>query len=788
MSHKRLKARDKVTQKMSRDGLTVRNAATGAEELISKRAGNFDLRGEPPDRFSQAGKKLGELRSAKNHHRQGNRHPGTARSAESGRGRPPVTPDFTGQNDTRAEQQSATRAEQPRTPHTTSPLESDSRKDNVDSTGKSSLNEPEVKFAFNHDDGGRLRFVKSDTSANANLPNSPRRKQQPQADKPDVSEQTHRVAEPDTLKNSPSQAEGEMPLQHGKANASLQTDKPGKLEFTADEAASDAATPKQTRKLKKAQKQANKSATKRDKAKGKLPTKKKLRTQRVFDEKTGKSQRKLYFETEVKSQSAHIKGALPLRPVKAAGNYALAFGHRKIFQVERENVATEAAHKGELAAEGAVRSVLRHHKTAPYRKVAKLERQSAKKALNLTYQKALAENPKLKSNLLSRAFQKRKIKKDYAKTAREAQKAAKQVKQAGETAGKGIKVLTGVIRRHPAATSAVVLISLLLFMLMSLIGAFGGAGSGGLGGILTAAYLAEDADIDNAELIYTEWETDLQLQAANAETAHPGYDEYRYDVGEISHDPYGLMAYLTVMYQNFSYAAIQADLQALFREQYALTFTPTTETRYRTETRTDSYMDADGTAHSDTYEVEVPYDWYVLTVTLAAKPFSDVTAARLSGEQLEHYAVLMQSKGSRQYLANPFGDLDWLPYVTSCYGYRIHPISGEKDLHLGVDIGLPQGTEIHAGQDGTVTFAGSSGDYGNVVVIEDASGLVSKYAHCDTLNVTAGQAVKTGDVIATVGNTGRSTGAHLHLEVLKNNVYLNPLYFAETGSFNLTLS
>jgi murein DD-endopeptidase MepM/ murein hydrolase activator NlpD len=177
-----------------------------------------------------------------------------------------------------------------------------------------------------------------------------------------------------------------------------------------------------------------------------------------------------------------------------------------------------------------------------------------------------------------------------------------------------------------------------------------------------------------------------------------------------------------------------------------------------------------------------------MTVTLTSRNFSEIVLSHLSGEQLAHYAVLMQTKGARQYLANPFGDLNWLPYVTSFYGYRIHPISGMKDLHKGVDIGLPPGTPIQAGQDGTVTFAGYSGDYGNVVVIENDKGLVSKYAHCDTIAVTVGQSVKIGDVIGTVGSTGNSTGAHLHLEIIKDGVYLNPAYFADTGSYNLTPS
>lgn len=117
------------------------------------------------------------------------------------------------------------------------------------------------------------------------------------------------------------------------------------------------------------------------------------------------------------------------------------------------------------------------------------------------------------------------------------------------------------------------------------------------------------------------------------------------------------------------------------------------------------------------------------------------------------------------------------------YGYRVHPISGAKDYHKGVDIGLPTGTPIQSGQSGTVTFAGYSGDYGNVVVIDDGNGLVSKYAHCDTLLVSQGQTVSIGDVIATVGNTGASTGSHLHLEVLKNGQYLNGLYFIDTGCY-----
>jgi murein DD-endopeptidase MepM/ murein hydrolase activator NlpD len=173
-----------------------------------------------------------------------------------------------------------------------------------------------------------------------------------------------------------------------------------------------------------------------------------------------------------------------------------------------------------------------------------------------------------------------------------------------------------------------------------------------------------------------------------------------------------------------------------------------------------------------------------MTVALAARPLGDIVIPRLSDEEYLHFTFLMQTKGSRQYMGSPF-EFDWLPNVTSYYGYRIHPISGAVNLHRGLDIGAVQGTRIRSGQDGTVIFAGYSGDFGNVVVIDDGKGLVSKYAHCETLLVAEGQAIKMGDAIATVGSTGSSTGPHLHLEVLKDGLYRNPLFFTDAGGFSL---
>lgn len=718
---KKLKARDHVTLKSTRDGLMEHNATTGEDVRVGKKDADFELGSKKTDQETYS--QIGNRSAQKNKRRQRYNRSQTDAAPDS---RSP-------QNETRDVE-----------------LLPDASPD------------PASDFDIAHDEvsSSETPFV-VDSHPTADLNNGQNKSSAAK------SRQKQQVRDHHANKQNTKKGTDKAPEAHIST-----ADKPTKLQFSPDEAAPTALKPISNRKLDKAQVRAEKTSIKLEKAKGKLPQKHKPSVAHVLDEKSGTAKRKLHFETKVKSQAEHLKGPMPLRPVKIAGNSAMAFGHRKIYQVQDENVGIEAAHKGEMMVEGGVRVALRHHKTAPYRKVAKLEHKTAKKSVNLSYQKVMAENPKLKSNLVSRAWQKRKLKKDYAKAARESQKAAK---KAGETSARAARAIAGVVKRHPIATAAVVLTALLMFVMISFIGSFGSAGSGGLGAILSASYLAEDLDIENAELAYTEWQTDLQLQIAAAETTHTGYDEYRYNIADISHNPYELMAYLTVKHQNFSYAAIEAELRTLFSEQYDLSFVLSTETRYADPN--DSNNDGD-------YE---PYDWKVLTVTLTARSFSDVVFTRMSGEEYAHFALLLQTKGSRQILANPF-DIGWLSFVTSDYGYRIHPISGAKNLHRGVDIGLPTGTEIHAGQDGTVTFAGWSDSYGNYVVIEDDKGLSSKYAHCNTLLVTTGQTVSVGDVIATVGNTGNSTGPHLHLEILKDGQYLNPLYFCDTGTFDLTPS
>ena len=125
------------------------------------------------------------------------------------------------------------------------------------------------------------------------------------------------------------------------------------------------------------------------------------------------------------------------------------------------------------------------------------------------------------------------------------------------------------------------------------------------------------------------------------------------------------------------------------------------------------------------------------------------------------------------YLATPMG---WpvAGYISSKYGYREHPKSGERQLHTGVDISIPPDTKVLATADGIVSFSGWTMNSGNVVVIEHGHGFSTAYAHNTENRATVGQRVKRGDVIGQSGSTGRSTGPHVHYEIWKNGRHVNP--------------
>ena len=548
-----------------------------------------------------------------------------------------------------------------------------------------------------------------------------------------------------------------------------------KLRFTDDEVTPEIA---KSRQLEKAQERVARFEERLHKAEGRQPSRRRLKVDTLSDSETGKTKKRLRFEKEIKSQSAHLNGLAALRPVKGAANLAGGFVHKQIYQNEHENVGIQAAHRTELVAESGLRRLNRFRKVSPYRRVERLQKRTTAAQAKAAYQKLLADNPEIKKKGLAKLWYKKKLKRKYAKAAREAQKAGKRVKNTAVTTEKIAAKVVNAVRHHPVACLVIALLLLLIFFIMSVFSSCGNMGASGAGVINASSYQADDNTITQAELTYTEWETDLQMEINSVENDNPGYDEYRYQIGAIEHDPYVLMGYLTAVYGEFDSATAEAAMQQLFNSQYNLTLTEQIERRTRTEQRRNP-----DTGQQEPTEVE--YEYKILNVTLSSAPLESVVASRVNDEQKGITELLMTTKGSRQYVKNVFGSVNWLPSVTSYFGYRVHPISGEKNYHTGVDIGMAQGTEILAGHDGTVTTAGESGGYGLCVVIEgttsDGKSLVTKYGHCSQILVSNGDTVRAGDVIAKVGSTGNSTGPHLHLEVLVDGEYLNPLYFAETG-------
>ena len=219
--------------------------------------------------------------------------------------------------------------------------------------------------------------------------------------------------------------------------------------------------------------------------------------------------------------------------------------------------------------EAGLRTAYHRHKTAPYRKAAKLQQKSAKANARLAYRQALSDHPELKKHAIARIWQKQKLKRQYAKAAREAGKQAKNAAVATERVSVGI---VHAVKRHPVICLVLLLLLLVIFLITSLFSTFSNIGTGGLGSLAASTYLADDQDINQAELTYTEWETDLQMEIDRVESDRPGYDEYQYNLGAIEHDPYVLMGYLTSAYQGFTYDEVESVLRQLFQEQYTCPF------------------------------------------------------------------------------------------------------------------------------------------------------------------------------------------------------------------------
>lgn len=397
-----------------------------------------------------------------------------------------------------------------------------------------------------------------------------------------------------------------------------------------------------------------------EQAQKKIPKKKKLRLQKELDPQKSKLKHTLRFEEVEKKRG---KEALPKKASRRMAQSASAAVHSKLHQVEKENVGTKAAHRTELAAEGAATAAThaarKHHLNAPYKRVEKLEVKVNKANAEAAFRATVRDNPELQQNTVKSFFQKRRIKRQYAKEFRKAQKNAGQgvaaTKKAKEVISSAGQAVVNAVKNHKGGLMVFGILALLVIMVFSSLSSCSVMMEGAIGSILGTSYTSEDPDIIQTEANYTALESELQRKLANIESTYSGYDEYRYDVDSVGHNPNELISYLTAKFDAFTPEQVQAELEAVFEKQYSLTTREVAEIRYRTETRTGTTTSTDPetgetTTEEYTYEVEVPYEYTILYVTLRNKGFGTVAVESLTEEQKERYAATLSMKGNKPYL------------------------------------------------------------------------------------------------------------------------------------------
>ena len=435
-------------------------------------------------------------------------------------------------------------------------------------------------------------------------------------------------------------------------------------------------------KLEKPIKRVKKAEAKADKAQAKIPKKTVVKKERGFDPATGKVKTQLRFEeVDKKKPPSKLTHAVQDAPA----NFVLSQVHREVRQSEDDNVGVEAAHKVEQAVESGgrlVQSAHRAHQLKPYRAAIRAEKKLERANLDALQKKAEIDSPT--SNPVSKWQQKQAIKKQYAAakhnqaaqtTAKAAENTAKAAKKAAEKAEKAGKYVWEHRRGFAIAAAILLMLAFLLNGLSSCSVIMDGVGSG----IAASTYPSQDADMLGAEAQYCEMEAELQRYLDTYESTHD-YDEYHFDLDTIEHDPYVLISIITALHQGeWTLDEVQGTLQMLFDRQYILTEDVVVETRYRTET--DTWTDADGNTHTDTYQV--PYDYYICTVTLENFNLSHVPVYIMSEEQLGMYATYMATLGNRPDLFPGSGYIG--KYVEGSYtDYDIPPEALDDEVFAAI--------------------------------------------------------------------------------------------------------
>ncbi|MDO5396330.1 MAG: NlpC/P60 family protein [bacterium] len=382
---------------------------------------------------------------------------------------------------------------------------------------------------------------------------------------------------------------------------------------------------------------ADKLKNKAENAKNKLPHKRKIKKERVYDEQKKKAKTRLKFEKEIKPQSDIYHRSPVKNAAGIAGMTVLNKAHSKVGEHENENTGVEAAHKTEQKAESLLRfgnrkgrMIIQNRKNAPYKKAARLQFRAEKAEAKAFVQKTLADNPDFKKKSALRKFlQKKQIKKKYQQ-AKRAEQSAKQAKRAAKTTKDVTVYIVEFIKRHKKVFGVILAIALIIAWIATTISSCAVMGTTGFNSIMVSSYFAEDADIYAAENYYKDLESGLQSEINNIERDYGGYDEYNYDLAQIGHNPYELISYLTALYMDFTFNDVKQPLDDLFEQQYILTLTSQTETRTDDEGNEKEYK--------------------ILNVTLVNKNITMLANTNFTDDQRELYGIYLESKGNRDYL------------------------------------------------------------------------------------------------------------------------------------------
>lgn len=368
------------------------------------------------------------------------------------------------------------------------------------------------------------------------------------------------------------------------------------------------------------------------------------------------------------------------------------------------------------------------------------------------------EQRRLKKHRVKKRYQKAAIKRNMLQNQQRILQNRNFITKVKDRVVRVVKAVKTTMSLIAASMTILIILSLVLlgggFLLAICIGYGGDA-------IIESTYQADYSQISDCSSYMRQLETELEEKIGKMEEEYPDCYEYIYELGEIGHDSIELMSYLAAKFVEFNLPVCQSEMDAIFEEMYLLTVDIVQEPREREKVDAlgNVIYDGDGNPVMEEFVARICY------VTLEVKELKEIIEARLEEEQKKYFNTYMLSSGGQQVYLNCLPDVEWGSLISSKFGERIHPITKERTFHNGIDIAVPVGTSLYSSTEGTVTVSAYSETAGNYIIVTMENGWIVKYMHLDSRSVSAGQKVLKGQFLGETGNTGRSTGPHLHLEV-----------------------